>query len=492
MLLLQVEYICKLQTTFCLMKEKNVTLHTCKYLALDYVSAFVAWFTFFMFRKQVEVPPMDYKQVLAQGDAMLYVGLVVVPLFWLLLYYIVGAYNNIYHKARVQELGQTLVVSIIGSVLIFFALILNDNIQNYRNYYQLFCFLFSVHFGLTCVGRTIITSLTIRQLRRRQIGFPTIIIGNNEQALQMYCDLTSKPKSAGEQFVGFVTINGEGTQPLDSYLPFLGKLENLIQIIKQHKIEEVIIAVNSAERTEIQRILTQVKSTDVIIKAIPDMLDVISGKVKMSSIFGSPFVELSHDLMPAWEANIKRLADIVVSLIVLVSISPFMLVLAVCVKHSSIGPVFYLQERIGRYGKPFNIIKFRTMYTDAEKYGPALASKDDKRITPIGRVMRKMRFDELPQFINVLKGDMSLVGPRPERQFFISKIAEKAPHYYSVFKVRPGITSWGQVKYGYAETVDEMVDRLKYDIIYLENMSLYTDIKILIYTVKTVLEGRGQ
>lgn len=474
------------------MKEKNVALHTCKYLALDYVSAFVSWLTFFMFRKQVEVPPMSFKEVLAQGDTMLYVGLAVVPLFWLLLYYIVGAYNNIYHKARVQELGQTLVVSVIGSVLIFFTLILNDNIQNYRNYYQFFFFLLGIHFVLTCVGRMLITSLTIRKLRHRKIGFPTVIIGNNDQALQMFFDLTNKPKSSGEQFVGFVTVNGEGTKPLDTCLPFLGKLENLIGIINQHKIEEVIIAVNSSERAKIQRILTQVKSTDVIIKAIPDTLDVISGNVQMSSIFGTPFIELSHDLMPAWEANIKRLTDIVVSLLVLVVISPFMLVIAVCVKYTSIGPVFYRQERIGRYGKPFNIIKFRTMYTDAEKNGPALASKNDKRVTPIGRMMRKMRFDELPQFINVLKGDMSLVGPRPERQFFIDKIVEKAPHYYSVLKVRPGITSWGQVKYGYAETVDEMVDRLKYDIIYLENMSLYTDVKIMIYTVKIVAEGCGQ
>ena len=234
------------------------------------------------------------------------------------------------------------------------------------------------------------------------------------------------------------------------------------------------------------------KSTPVEIRAVPDILDIISGNVRMSSIFGVPLIELSHDTMPAWQANIKRIMDVAVSIIAICLLSPIYLVIAVCVKLSSKGPVFYLQERMGRYGKPFNIIKFRTMIIDAEKYGPALSSDGDPRITRLGRFMRKVRLDELPQFINVLKGDMSLVGPRPERSFYIEQIVQKAPHYYTVFKVRPGITSWGQVKYGYAENVDEMVDRLKYDIIYLENMSLYLDIKILIYTIKTVLEGSGK
>jgi lipopolysaccharide/colanic/teichoic acid biosynthesis glycosyltransferase len=132
------------------------------------------------------------------------------------------------------------------------------------------------------------------------------------------------------------------------------------------------------------------------------------------------------------------------------------------------------------------------MYTNAEKMGPALSSQDDPRITRFGKFLRKVRLDELPQFYNVLIGEMSVVGPRPERLYFINQITQKAPHYRHLHKVRPGITSWGQVKYGYAENVDQMIDRLKYDLLYIENMSLYVDLKILIYTVLIVLQGRGK
>jgi lipopolysaccharide/colanic/teichoic acid biosynthesis glycosyltransferase len=158
---------------------------------------------------------------------------------------------------------------------------------------------------------------------------------------------------------------------------------------------------------------------------------------------------------------------------------------------SSRGPLFYKQERIGKNGKPFTIYKFRSMYVDAEQNGPELSSEKDPRITPFGRFMRKSRLDEIPNFINVLKGDMSLVGPRPERQHFIDQIIEKAPQYIQLLKVRPGITSWGQVKYGYAKNIDEMVRRMKYDLIYLDNMSLYVDFKIMIYTFLTILKRKG-
>jgi exopolysaccharide biosynthesis polyprenyl glycosylphosphotransferase len=212
----------------------------------------------------------------------------------------------------------------------------------------------------------------------------------------------------------------------------------------------------------------------------------------MSSIFGVPLIELSHEHMPAWQENIKRVMDVFVSIVALMLLLPFFVFLAIGVKMSSRGPIFYSHERIGRYGKPFSIYKFRSMVVDAEKDGPALSSKHDSRITNFGKFMRKMRFDELPQFYNVLKGDMALVGPRPERLYYIEQIVQRAPHYHMLFKVRPGITSWGQVKFGYAENIDEMIERLKYDIIYLENMSLYVDIKILIYTLKTVFEGSGK
>jgi lipopolysaccharide/colanic/teichoic acid biosynthesis glycosyltransferase len=183
--------------------------------------------------------------------------------------------------------------------------------------------------------------------------------------------------------------------------------------------------------------------------------------------------------------------DIVVSMVALVVLSPLILFLALGIKISSRGPIIYSHERIGRYGKPFTLFKFRTMVVNAEQNGPALSSKNDKRIFPFGRFMRKHRLDEIPNFFNVLRGEMSLVGPRPEREFYIDQIAARAPEYLHLHKVRPGITSWGQVRYGYAENVDQMIERMKFDLIYIENMTPYVDLKIMIYTLLTIIRGQG-
>ena len=196
--------------------------------------------------------------------------------------------------------------------------------------------------------------------------------------------------------------------------------------------------------------------------------------------------------MAEWQYSVKRLADIIISILALTILSPVFLVTAIIVKATSPGPVFYAQERIGFLGKPFKMHKFRSMYIDAESAGPALSKDDDPRITSFGRFMRKVRLDEIPQFYNVLKGTMSMVGPRPERQFYIDQIVQRAPEYVLLHRIKPGITSWGQVKYGYASSVDEMLERLKYDLLYLENMSIATDIKILLYTVIIIFQGRGK
>jgi len=211
----------------------------------------------------------------------------------------------------------------------------------------------------------------------------------------------------------------------------------------------------------------------------------------MSSIFGMALIEINHNIMPVWQQHAKRFLDITLSVIAILVLLPVYLFTSIAVKLSSPGSIFYSHFRIGKGGKPFKIYKFRSMYVDAEKNGPALSSKNDSRITRWGLIMRKTRLDEIPQFYNVLRGDMSIVGPRPERQFFIDKIVEKAPHYSHLLSVRPGITSWGQVKYGYAENVDQMIERLKYDIIYIENRSLYIDFKIMIYTIKIIFQWKG-
>jgi lipopolysaccharide/colanic/teichoic acid biosynthesis glycosyltransferase len=195
--------------------------------------------------------------------------------------------------------------------------------------------------------------------------------------------------------------------------------------------------------------------------------------------------------MPVWQVHTKRLIDIVGSTIAIIILSPIYLIISIGVKLSSPGPIIYSHQRIGRNAKPFTIYKFRSMVKNAETNGPELSSKSDCRVTSFGRFLRKTRLDEIPQFFNVIKGDMSLVGPRPERKYYIDKITAKAPHYAHLLRVRPGITSWGQVKYGYAENVEQMIERLKYDIIYIENMSLYIDFKIMIYTIKIIFQGKG-
>jgi lipopolysaccharide/colanic/teichoic acid biosynthesis glycosyltransferase len=212
----------------------------------------------------------------------------------------------------------------------------------------------------------------------------------------------------------------------------------------------------------------------------------------MNNVIGTVLIEINHDVMPTWQKVLKRLLDVFVSLFVLIFFLPLFIILSIVVKASSNGPIFFNQTRIGYKGKGFKIVKFRTMFTDAEANGPALSSSQDKRITPTGKWMRKYRLDELPQFYNVLIGEMSLVGPRPEREFFINQILTLAPHYKHLHRVKPGITSWGQVKYGYAENVEQMVERLKFDILYIENRSLAVDIRILIYTIKTIIDGDGK
>ena len=279
---------------------------------------------------------------------------------------------------------------------------------------------------------------------------------------------------------------------LNGILPHMGSINDLTKIIGLEKIEEVIIAIESSEHENIGKILNTLEDFPVIVKIIPDMYDILSGSVKMNGIFGAPLIEISPDLMPVWQQAVKRSLDFIVSLILLIILSPVFLIVSLIIIISSRGPIFFVQERIGLHGVPFNIYKFRSMFVGAETGTPMLSSQNDNRITPFGKFMRKIRLDEIPQFYNVLIGDMSLVGPRPERQFFIDQIMPIAPHYRHLHKVKPGITSWGQVKFGYAENVDEMVERLKFDVIYIENMSLALDLKILFYTVKTILQRSGK
>ena len=472
----------------------NKKLQTLKYIVSDFMSATLTWSLFYVFRKLYIESAKYGISIPVIFDNRFYWGLILIPTFWILIYYLTGTYKEVYRKSRLREIGQTLLISIIGVLIIFFSLLLDDQIGSYKNYYQSLITLFLVHFGLTASFRFIISSRTSHRIHNRIIGFNTLLIGSNENALKSYNEIQNQTKSSGNKFVGFIHVEGKNgnSQILSKTLPHLGELSELKAVIKKYNIEEVIIAIESYEHENIGKIINDLQDMELIIKVIPDMYDILSGSVKMTSIFGAPLIEISREIMPDWEQSTKRFFDILISFFVLSALSWIYLIIAIAVKLGSKGPVFYSHERIGWHGKPFFIHKFRSMYLDAEKSGPALSSKNDSRITPFGKFMRKVRLDEIPQFYNVLIGEMSIVGPRPERQFFIDQIIVKAPHYKHLHKVRPGITSWGQVKYGYAENVDEMTERLKYDIIYIENMSLGVDLKILIYTVLIVVQGRGK
>lgn len=463
-----------------------------KYVFFDLVAAAISWSLFFYYRKAFVESRKFGIEVLVNLDERFIQGLVLIPLFWLLFYTILGNYRRVFRKSRLKELFQTLISTLIGVTALFFALILDDEVLNHRTYYQSFAVLFTLHFVFTFSFRFILSSITAHKIHSRQIGFPTLIVGSDAKAVELYEELEGQRQSSGNLFKGFIRVNEREHYPLGDKLPFLGNIEKLIEAIETHKIEEVLIALESSEHEQLQRILTLLEDRNIIVKIIPDMYDILSGSVRMDSIFGTPLIQVTQDIMAPWQQVTKRAGDIFVSSLALIALSPVYLLTAAAVKFSSPGPVFYKQERIGKGGKPFFIIKFRSMIMDAEKAGPSLSSDHDPRITKFGRFMRKVRLDEIPQFFNVLIGEMSLVGPRPERQFFIDQIVVKAPHYRHLLKVKPGITSWGMVKYGYAENVDQMIRRMKFDLLYIENMNLLVDLKILIYTVQTVLLGRGK
>lgn len=458
------------------------------YWISDVLASMTGWFLFFYYRKSIlgDLQTGEFFSLLHSG--------ILISLFWCLVYAFWGFYKDYFRKSRIKELYQLLLTVLFGVVLIFLILIWEDDGSlSYQRLYKTTATYFFIHLLVAGFFRVWYLTLVKKLIWNGIIQFPTLIIGNGPAAWEIFHDITQNSRHLGLSFTGFLSM-GESSETMESktLLPELGHYRDLESVLESRKIEQVILAIEATDHQHLEEILNLTEGKNLIISILPDIYQILLGLVRVQHVFGTPLIEIRQDLMPVWQMVIKRGMDIGVSLVVLILGAPFLISVALITKLTSRGPVLFFQERIGKNGLPFRIIKFRSMYVDAEKAGPALSSTHDPRITPWGRFMRKTRIDEFPQFFNVLTGDMSLVGPRPERQFYIDQIMKVAPHYKHLNRVRPGITSLGQVKYGYAENVEQMVRRLRFDIIYIENMSLGMDFRILIYTILTVLGAKGK
>jgi exopolysaccharide biosynthesis polyprenyl glycosylphosphotransferase len=465
----------------------NKSLLFQKYILFDMLASLIVWVAFFVFRKTVnDIQIFDSARIFIPNYDY-FSSLILFPFCCVFIHYLTGFYLNPLKKTRLNVILSTFSSSAIISILVFFLLKLGDVVVSYEYFYFSLLVLFGLLFFFTYLFRNVIYSQIQHNYASKKWTNNTLIIGNGNNAKKIADDIEKNaPKNT---LIGFVGTNKKIGVPPER---ILGNMSQIAYLIEKFNINETIVVMDDdADEKQLYKIINLLYRFNIDIQFTPRLHEILTGSAKITNLGIIPLVSISTPSMSDWEVSMKRFFDIVFSFLSLILLSPLLFYFMIRIKADSKGPVFYLQERIGRFGKPFRILKFRTMYLGSENGTPKLSSANDDRITRIGRTLRRYRIDEIPQFWNILKGDMSLVGPRPERNYYINRIIEDAPYYCLLFKIRPGLTSWGPIKIGYSDTTEKMIERLNYDIIYLENMSFLTDVKILIYTIEIILKGKG-
>ena len=454
-------------------------------LVSDFITINLAWMFFFFVRVQT-----GWFELISQPDMLL--PMLAIYIYWLLVFTFVGMYRTWFAQSRFDELSTLFKSTFVGIFILFFLILMDEFRLNESASIRLYIFIYwGIFLLFVSIGRLTIRSvqrnLLIKGIGRRN----ALIIGFNSKANKLHDAILGSP-ALGLNVVGYIAAFDENIGREYREVKVIDQILNLENVIDDYGIKNIIISLERLHEDKLLDVIARCDGKNVEIKMVPDLYDIISGQARTSQIYGFPLIDVMPELMPEWEKKLKRLMDIVLSTSLLIVTFPITFTSAIVIKLESKGPVFYKQERMGLNGKTFKIIKFRTMVHNAEELtGPVWSSKADPRITKFGKFIRRTRIDEIPQSINVLIGDMSFVGPRPERPFFVEKLSKEIPLYKRRLKVRPGITGWAQVKHKYDESIEDVKMKLRYDLFYIENMSLRMDFKILVRTIYVVLFGKG-